>query len=438
MLQEQISRFEKKQAVVGIIGLGYVGLPLAMQFTQAGFQTVGLDVDSAKIEKLRAGKSYIGHIPDEKITELIQGKMFVPTADYSEIQRLDAVSICVPTPLDEHMQPDLSYVKGTAEQIAPHIKRGQLIILESTTYPGTTEEIVLPILQAGGKKAGKDFYLVFSPEREDPGNKQYTTKTIPKVIGGLTSEGLEVAKSFYGQVFSNLVSVSNTQVAETTKLLENIFRSVNIALVNELKMLCDRMDIDIWEVIEAASTKPFGFMPFYPGPGLGGHCIPIDPFYLSWKAHEFDFHTRFIELAGDVNTSMPYYVVQKTLDALNQKGIAGKQAKVLVLGVAYKRDVDDCRESPALKVVSLLWKHLVEVCYNDPYVPEYPVVRKGNLGLSSVPLTDELLQSVDAVLILTDHSCFDYERIVEKAQLVIDTRNATRNVKTDREKIVKA
>lgn len=434
-----IEKFDSKQATVGVIGLGYVGLPLILEIDTAGFRSIGFDVDELKVEQLNAGRSYIHHIPSEKIAGLRERKTFEATTDYDRLAEVDAIIICVPTPLNEHREPDLRYVEESAKEIAARLRPGQLVVLESTTFPGTTVEHVLPPMAARGLEAGKDFFLVYSPEREDPGNPQYTTRTIPKVMGGMTPACLEVGEALYKFIFDRVVPVSSTAAAEMTKLLENIFRAVNIALVNELKLLTTRMGLDVWEIIEASATKPFGFKPFYPGPGLGGHCIPIDPFYLTWKAREFDFSTRFIELAGEINTGMPQFVVDRVVEALSRRGRVVKGAKILVLGVAYKENVDDVRESPALKVVDLLSRWDCEITYHDPYVPEFPAGRHGDLGPArSVELTDESVREADLVLILTAHSCIDYSWVVERAALVVDTRNATKEVTQGREKIVKA
>lgn len=438
MLDALISKIKNREAVVGVVGLGYVGLPIVMITTQAGFKTVGFDIDDRKIESLQKGESYIHHIPSEDIKKMRDGGLFEVTSDYKRLGDVDAILICVPTPLNEFREPDLSAVDATSEAIAKSLRKGQLIVLESTTYPGTTEERIRPRLEEKGFKVGEDIFLTYSPEREDPGRKDFTTRTIPKVFGGTTPNCLAVGTALYECIFETVVTVSSTQAAELTKLLENIFRSVNIALVNELKMLCDRMGIDVWEVIGAASTKPFGYQPFYPGPGLGGHCIPIDPFYLTWKAREYEFSTRFIELAGEINTGMPRYVVGKLVESLAKSGVPVKGAKILVLGVAYKKDVDDVRESPALKVVELMKEWNMEVSYHDPYIPVYPKSRHGDLGLLSVPLTEDVLKESDAVFILTDHACIDYKWVVQNAKLVVDTRNATKEVKDCREKIVKA
>jgi UDP-N-acetyl-D-glucosamine dehydrogenase len=441
--------FATKDAKVGIIGLGYVGLPLALRFCDTGHQVVGFDLDSMKVEKLNAGKSYIEHIKADKIAEHVKSKKLSATSDFKRLRDVDAVLICVPTPIDERREPDLSYVENTAIAIGPHLQRSQLIVLESTTYPGTTEELVLPILEkasglkcpiTSGEKAENvktDFYLAFSPEREDPGNKQYGLAQIPKVVGGANPPSGRAAMGLYQQIVGKVVPVSSTRAAEMVKLLENIFRCVNIALVNELKLLSFRMGLDIWEVIDSAATKPFGFMPFYPGPGLGGHCIPVDPYYLSWKAREFDFATRFIELAGEINTSMPYEVIRSLAKALNDREKSIKGSKILLLGVAYKKDVDDLRESPSLKLMQLLTESGAKLDYNDPYFPKLHKMRHYNFSeMSSVALTPKSIGSYDCVLISTDHTSYDYESIVENAKLVVDSRNATRRITKHRDKIV--
>ncbi|HVB55105.1 MAG TPA: nucleotide sugar dehydrogenase [Candidatus Acidoferrales bacterium] len=441
--------FAGKGVKIGIIGCGYVGLPLALRFADVGQQVTGFDTDQSKVAKLNAGQSYIQHISADKISEHVKNKRFDATTDFKRLREMDAVLICVPTPLDERREPDLSYVEETARSIAPHLQRNQLIVLESTTYPGTTEELVLPILEKNGlhcpvnrdsKAAASietDFYLAFSPEREDPGNKQFGLAQIPKVVGGINPPSGRAAAGLYAQIVSKVVPVSCTQAAEMVKLLENIFRCVNIALVNELKQLCLRMGLDIWEIIDGAATKPFGFMPFYPGPGLGGHCIPVDPYYLSWKAREYDFATRFIELAGEINTAMPYHVVDAVAAALNDRQKSLKGSKVLVLGVAYKKDVDDLRESPSLKLLELLTARGVLLDYNDPYFPALHKMRHYDFSnMRSVSLSPERLASYDCVIIATDHTSYDYEAIVRNAKLVVDTRNATRRVEQHREKIV--
>jgi UDP-N-acetyl-D-glucosamine dehydrogenase len=431
-----LKKIEAKKAAVGVIGLGYVGLPLVIEFCKAGFPVTGFDVDREKVDLLKQGRSYIKHIDAARIVQ--HAASFTPTTDFSKLSGMDCIVICVPTPLNKYREPDMSYVFNTTETIAKYLRKGQLISLESTTYPGTTDEDMRAILERTGLKAGTDFYLAFSPEREDPNNKDFSTSTIPKVVGGFTKECLAVAKAMYDTIVVRTVPVSSTKVAEATKLLENIYRSVNIALVNELKMLFDRMGIDVWEVIEAAKTKPFGFQAFYPGPGLGGHCIPIDPFYLTWKAREFDFSTRFIELAGDINTQMPYYVVQRTIDTLNQRGKSIKGAKLLILGIAYKKNVDDMRESPSLKLIELYREKGAVVDYNDPYIPEMPRFRHHNLlEMKSVPLKKETIGLYDAVIIATDHDSYDYRWIEENANLIIDTRNALR-VGLKHDKVVKA
>lgn len=411
-------------ADVGIIGLGYVGLPLAIEFCDAGFRVIGFDIDEKKVDMLSKGQSYISYIPSDRIQSLISSTRFEPTSNFKRLVDIDNIVITVPTPLNDHREPDLTFVKQTTEVISQYLRPGQLVVLESTTYPGTTTEVLLPILKQSGLAVGKDFFLAYSPERVDPNNTKYKPRDIPKVVGGVTPACLERVSSIYGKVFNKIVPVSSPEVAEASKLLENIFRSVNIALVNELKMLFDRMGIDIWEVIEASSTKPFGFMPFYPGPGLGGHCIPIDPFYLTWKAREYDFNTRFIELAGEVNTSMPYYVVQKLVDALNDRGKSIKDAKVLILGAAYKKDVDDIRESPAVKIITLLQERGAVVNYHDPYISVIEEMRKyPGFRMISIELTEKVLRDSDCVAIITNHSCYDYNWILKHSNLIIDTRN---------------
>lgn len=422
---------EKRNARIGIIGLGYVGLPIVIRFCEEGFHVVGFDVDPAKVKALNKGLSYIKHIPSSTISGLVKGKapLFSATADMAELSSVDAIIICVPTPLSDKREPDLSYVEGTAQTIAKYLRPGQLVSLESTTYPGTTDEILLPLFTRNGLKAGKDFFLVFSPEREDPGRKDFTTKTTPKIVGGTTKKCARLGSLLYSKIIEQVVPVSSTRVAEMTKLLENIYRSVNIALVNELKMLCDRMGIDVWEVIEASKTKPFGYQAFYPGPGLGGHCIPIDPFYLTWKAREYDFSTRFIELAGEINTNMPYYVVTKVMEALNQKGASMKGSSILVLGVAYKKDVDDMRESPSMELIRILKDKGAKVAYNDPHIP-VAVSHRKHFKMRSTPFTKDSLKKYDCVLIATNHSAYDYNLIVKNSRLVVDTRNATAGIKS--------
>ncbi len=431
-----IKKIKSKDIRVGIIGLGYVGLPLVIEFCRAGFHATGFDTDIEKVKLLKEGKSYIKHIDSSRIIECFSS--FLPTSDFSMLTHMDCIIICVPTPLNKYREPDLSYVLTTTKTIAQYIRKGQLIVLESTTYPGTTDEDMRAILEESGLRAGKDFYLAYSPEREDPNNNSFSLRTIPKVIGGYTSDCLEVACALYSQIIERVIPVSSTKAAEATKLLENIYRAVNIALVNELKLLFDRMGIDIWEVIEAAKTKPFGFQAFYPGPGLGGHCIPVDPFYLTWKASEYDFSTRFIELAGEINTRMPYYVVQKAIEALNKKGESVNGAKILILGLAYKKDVDDVRESPSLKLMEILKEKGAEVDYNDPYIPKTPKMRKYKTRKNSVPLTAENLMRYDCVIIATDHSVYDPEFLVENSQLIIDTRNMIKNSTNHLGRVTKA
>jgi UDP-N-acetyl-D-glucosamine dehydrogenase len=437
-----------------VVGLGYVGLPLALLFSRRGLATVGLDVDPVKVDSLRRGQSYIHHIPAELIRDQVEQKHLSATTDFSELESLDACVVCVPTPLNQYREPDLSYVSLTAESISVHLRPHQLIVLESTTYPGTTDELVLSILERSGLRCPvvpydaatvsselfgdfkSDFLLAFSPEREDPGNKQFQTQQVPKVVGGVNGPSALAAQALYGTIFERTVLVSSSRVAEMTKLLENIYRCVNIALINELKLLCLRMGIDVWEVIEAAKTKPFGFTPFYPGPGLGGHCIPIDPFYLTWKAREYELPTRFIELAGEINSSMPGHVVEATAEALNRRKQCLQDSKILVLGIAYKKDIDDLRESPALRVIELLQERGAQVDYHDPFFPRLHKMRRYNFGLSRIELTADALAQYSAVVIVTDHSAYDYEFIARHAKLVVDTRNATAGLRQHREKIV--
>ena len=420
-----------------VIGLGYVGLPLLIDFLDSGLKVTGFDIDPEKIDTLRSGKSYISYIPAENFTGYLEQGAMEVTADFSLLKEADNILITVPTPLDDHREPDLSFVESTAETIAEYLRPGQLVVLESTTYPGTTREVILPVLEKTGLRVGKDFFLAYSPERVDPNDKNYSAREIPKVVGGITGQCLERIESLYSRVFSQVVAVSSVEAAEASKLLENIFRGVNIALVNEMKMLFDRMGIDVWEVIRASSTKPFGFMPFYPGPGLGGHCIPIDPFYLTWKAREYDFSTRFIELAGEINVQMPYYVVQKTIEALNKQGKSINNARVMVLGAAYKKNVDDIRESPAVKIITLLQEKGALVSYHDPYIPVIAGMRRySELVMKSIPLTDTVLQGQDCLLVITDHSCFDLDWILEHSALIIDTRNAFNKFRSS--KVVKA
>jgi UDP-N-acetyl-D-glucosamine dehydrogenase len=433
------ARIEARTAKVGIVGMGYVGLPLALLFSEREFPVTGFDIDSSKVTSLNNSKSYIYRIPETEIAAA-RKKSFSATADYSRAAEMDAIIICVPTPLDEYREPDLSYIEATAKAIAPYLHAGHLLILESTTYPGTTEEVLIPILEKGNPggltaarndaDSGNVFFVAFSPEREDPGNDTVARRDIPKVVGGLNPVSSQLAGSLYNAIFNRIVPVSSPAAAEMTKLLENIYRCINIALVNELKMLCLRMGINIWEVIEAASTKPFGFHPFYPGPGLGGHCIPVDPFYLSWKAKEFDFQAKFIELAGEINTFMPYHVVNSVASALNAHKKALNGSKVLVLGLAYKKDIDDLRESPSLTIIEELQRRGAQIFYNDPYFPTVGRGRKYNLHMKCTPL--ENLGQYDCVLIVTDHSDYDYQRIVRESQLVVDTRNATRGIQSEK------
>jgi len=438
MIRDLLRKIKSRKALVGVVGLGYVGLPLVREFVRGGMRVLGFDIDPAKVAAVAAGRSYIGHIPSSVVKQMVAGKKFQATDDFRRLSQPDVILICVPTPLTRHRQPDMTYIVNTAQAIARRLRRGQLIVLESTTYPGTTREVMLPILQSSGLKVGRDFYLAFSPEREDPGRTDYTTKTIPKVVGGYDRDSLAAAVACYETAVDTVVPVSSCEAAEAAKILENTYRCVNIALVNELKVLFDRMGIDVWEVIHAASTKPFGFKAFYPGPGLGGHCIPIDPFYLTWKARQYSLSTRFIELAGEVNTAMPQYVIARLTDALGERGRALKGAKVLVLGLAYKKDIDDVRESPSLALIELLRSKGAKVDYNDPHVPRTHKMREHNLKMASKPLSARMLAGYDAVIISTDHSSYDYQFIVDHAKLVIDTRNAAHFVKGGKRRIVKA
>jgi UDP-N-acetyl-D-glucosamine dehydrogenase len=436
--QERLNRLEARTAKIGVIGLGYVGLPLSLLLSEAGFTVTGFDIDTKKVTDLEAGRSYIFRIPATEIQSARQ-QGFTATTDFAHLSDQDAIIMCVPTPLTEHREPDLSYVENTAKAAAPWIREGQLVVLESTTYPGTTEELMIPVLEAGNTQGLKVqgagtpsehgvFYVAFSPEREDPGNVTVARRDIPKVVGGHEAIATELAAVMYEGIFTRSVRVSSTRVAEMTKLLENIYRCVNIALVNELKVLALRMGMDIWEVIDAAATKPFGFHPFYPGPGLGGHCIPIDPFYLSWKAKEYDFNTRFIELAGEVNEAMPEHVVQYVTKGLNQHKKAMNGSRILMLGMAYKKDIDDLRESPSLTVIELLREQGAEVLYNDPYFPTVGRGRHYNLNMTCTPLTN--LDQYDCVLIMTDHSDYNYSDIVNQSKLVVDSRNATKGIQS--------
>jgi len=436
LLKERIAQ---RTATVGVVGLGYVGLPLIQAFIDAGFSTLGFDVDPKKIDALQRGESYIGHIPSDWIKKWLADKAFESTVEMSRLSEADIITICVPTPLSDSRDPDLSYVEATARQIAANLRPGQLVVLESTTYPGTTRDVVLPILESSGLCVGKDFYLAYSPEREDPGNIDFSSSSIPKVVGGVDEESRSLAIDLYSSAVSKVIPVNSCEVAEACKILENTYRAVNIAMVNELKVLLQKIDIDIWEVIEAAKTKPFGFQAFYPGPGLGGHCIPIDPFYLTWLARKNDATTRFIELAGEINTSMPEYVVGRLAAALNDAAKPLRGSRIAILGVAYKKDVDDPRESPAFRLMELLQKSGAILSYSDPHIPVLPSMRHYDVPrLASEPLTSDYLASQDCTLIVTDHSAYDYDEIVRYSRLVIDTRNATAAVVDGREKIYKA
>jgi len=433
-----MDKVQKRLATVGVIGLGYVGLPLAREFLRAGFPVLGFDVDGKKVEMLRGGESYIKHVDSGFLQEQVKAGRLKVTSDPSRLGEADAILICVPTPLGRHKEPDLSYVLTTTRDVARVLRRGQVVVLESTTYPGTTDEEMLPLLEESGLKVGEDFFLGYSPEREDPGNEEFSTGTIPKVVSGVTGNCLKVVQALYDQVVVKTVPVSSTRVAEATKILENTYRAVNIALVNELKVVFERMGIDVWEVIEAAKTKPFGFHPFYPGPGLGGHCIPIDPFYLTWKAKEYDIHTRFIELAGQVNTNMPYYVVDRTIKALNERGVSIKEARILIVGVAYKPDVDDDRESPAFVIMDLLEELGALVAYHDPYIPRLRLGRRCRKSRESVSLSPRTLKGYHCAVVVTDHRVIDYGLLLENIDLVIDTRNALKLRGLSNGRVVKA
>jgi UDP-N-acetyl-D-glucosamine dehydrogenase len=429
-----LDKIERYEAQVGIIGLGYVGLPLAVTVGHAGYSVIGIDVSAWRVEAVNEGESYIGDVKSEEVAGLVEAGQLRATTDYAAVKECDVVIICVPTPLNKTRDPDLTYIVAAGTDIARNMRPGQLISLESTTYPGTTEEDLLPLLKKSGLEVGQDFFLAFSPERVDPGSKNWNTKNTPKVVGAISEAGQEIAVAFYSRVVDEVVPVSSPSAAEMTKIFENTFRVINMGLVNEITLLCDRMGLSIWEIIEAASTKPFGFMPFYPGPGVGGHCIPVDPFYLTWKAREHDFHTRFIELAGEVNRQMPYFVREKILRALNKRGKALKNARILLLGLAYKEDVADWRESPAFDVLRLLEEYGAEVLPHDPLIPEVDDPHEG-IHVRSVELTDELIASADCVVIVTHHSAYNYQHIVDLAQVVVDTRNATHNVTRGQEKI---
>ncbi|MHC4425379.1 MAG: nucleotide sugar dehydrogenase [Planctomycetota bacterium] len=431
-------KVESKKVVVGVLGLGYVGLPLAREFASAGLKVIGFDIDQKKVRVLNSGRSIIKHVAHSQVKRIVKTGCFRATTNMARLKTVDAVLVCVPTPLTENREPDMQFIISSAETIAKYLRRGQLIVLESTTYPGTTSELMAPILESSGLKAGKGFHLAYSPEREDPGNKDFTTKTIPKVVGGLTKKCCDMARELYGAVIVRTIGVSSLEAAEAAKILENVYRCVNIAMVNELKVVFDKMGIDIWEVINAASTKPFGFKAFYPGPGLGGHCIPIDPFYLTWKARQYGMPTRFIELAGEINTSMPHYVITKTIEALNERRKSLKGSKVLVLGLAYKKDIDDLRESPSIELIELLRQKGAKVDYNDPYIPKTHKQRRHDLKMTSRKLSAKMLAGYDVVLISTDHSDYDYDWIVKNAKLVVDARNATAAVRGAGKKVVKA
>jgi UDP-N-acetyl-D-glucosamine dehydrogenase len=425
LAEELRGRLDRRDARIGIVGLGYVGLPLAETFAWGGYPVLGFDIDPDKVAKLKRGESYIGHIGAHRVAEMVGSGRFDATTDPRRFVEVDAIIICVPTPLTEAREPDLSYIVNTAQRMRPHLRAGQLVVLESTTYPGTTEDLVRPILEESGLKAGRDFFLAFSPEREDPGNKKFSTRTIPKVVGGVNALSRDLAVALYTPVVEGVVPVSSTGVAEACKILENTYRAVNIALVNELKVVFERMGIDVWEVIAAAKTKPFGFQAFYPGPGLGGHCIPIDPFYLTWAARKYGVHTRFIELAGEINTAMPEYVVGRVAEALNEEGKPLKGSRICVLGVAYKKDVDDPRESPAFEIMELLQNRGAVVSYNDPHVPRLPHMRHHDIRLDSQPLAEPFLAAQDCVVVVTDHSAYDWPWIVRHTSLLVDTRNVT-------------
>jgi UDP-N-acetyl-D-glucosamine dehydrogenase len=433
MLNELKKKILNKKARIGIIGLGYVGLPLAVTFAKNGFKVFGIDIDKRRVEKIRKGESYILDVPQSELAVVKKTGNLSVTTDFSVIKRLDAVIICVPTPLYKTREPDVSYIVSAVRHIKKHMKRGQIIVLESTTYPGTTEEVMLPVLESDGMKEGKDFYLAFSPERVDPGNPKYDTKNTPKIIGGISKDSTELAKALYEEAIDTIVPVSSAKVAEMVKLLENTFRIVNIGMVNELMLMCDRLGINVWEVIDAAKTKPYGFMPFYPGPGVGGHCIPVDPIYLSWKARMHGFEARFIDLASHVNSQMPHHVISKVAEALNERKLPLKGAKVLVLGVAYKKDVKDLRESPALEIVEMLDHKGADISYHDPYLP---FLKINDIDLKSVKLTKETLKGADCVVIVTDHSNVDYDFVAEHSKVVVDTRNVLRGVE-DRSNIIR-
>ena len=422
MHHDILERLASKEAHIAIAGLGYVGLPLMLRFAEVGYRVLGFDIDREKVDRVNAGESYFAHIPAEKVAKPRAAGLIEATDDFSRAAEVDALLLCVPTPLNTYREPDLSFVIGTLESLLPHMKRGQALSLESTTWPGTTEEVLRPMLEERGFTIGEDMFLIYSPEREDPGNPEFTTKDIPKVVGGSTPACREVGIALYERIVNRVVPVSSTRAAEMTKLLENIHRAVNIGLANEMKVVADRMGLDIYEVIRAAATKPFGFVPYYPGPGLGGHCIPIDPFYLTWKAREYGLHTRFIELAGEINASMPDYVVGKVMTALNERRMPVAGSRILVLGIAYKKNVDDMRESPSVEIMERLRDLHAELAYHDPFVPHFPRMRRHHFDLSSIDLTPETLAGFDCVVLATDHDDFDYDMIRDNARLIIDTR----------------
>ena len=422
LIIDTLENLRKKRKSIAVVGLGYVGLPLALTFAENNFSVVGIDIDQQKIKKLKNKESYLKHIYNSRISSTIETKKLIPTSDFSKAEKCMAIILCVPTPLNKNREPDLTYVTNTLNSLKGFLREGQLLSLESTTYPGTTEEVLKPTIESLGFEVGKDFFLIYSPEREDPGNKKYTTSSIPKIIGGITPICREIGIELYSKIIEKLVPVSSTRAAEITKLLENIHRAVNIGLMNELKILSDKMDIDLYEVIDAAATKPFGFTPYYPGPGLGGHCIPIDPFYLTWKAREYGMNTKFIELAGEINASMPQYVIEKIFNLLNDRSKSLKDSKILVLGLSYKKNIDDIRESPSLDIINELLKRGAIVKYNDPYIPKLPKVRKYNLEIEHCKITSDILRTFDCVLLLTDHDDFPYELIRKNCNLIIDTR----------------
>lgn len=417
-----IDGFSKKKSTIAIIGLGYVGLPLSLSYSEKGFKVLGIDINPKKIDLLNQKRSFIKHINNKRIEDVINKKQFIPTSNFSFIKEADGIIICVPTPLNKYREPDLSHIKNTISSILPFLKKGQIVSLESTSYPGTTEEVIMSKVKEIGFNIGEDFFIVYSPEREDPGNKVFSTTTIPKILGGITSHCKDVGLSLYSNVINKVVPVTNTKVAEMTKLLENIHRAVNIGLMNELKILAEKMDIDLYEVIKAAKTKPFGYVPYYPGPGLGGHCIPIDPFYLTWKAKEYGLNTKFIELAGEINTSMPSYVIERINYALNKVGKSINGSKILILGISYKKNVDDIRESPSLKIIDLLMQYGAKLDYSDPYFKKFPEIKTKNYNLKSVELEKKLLTNFDIIVLVTDHDSFDYELIFKHSNLIVDTR----------------